>query len=194
MLSAINIGEENYREALVSLEKAHALDPDDTEVIFQTRSIHYRMGDPVMCANSTACSISVRARATCRRSTTALSKFSPGIISRRKTTRAPKRYCAPCPTALAPTSKPMRGGAVIKLGDYEEAVRRFERLPGRRRRPLHPLPGLRQIGHTERARGILAGLVANETYRSRARRDPLLSGPARQIEEEAKAKSGETSN
>ena len=89
----------------------------------------------------------------------------------------------------------MRARASYQLGDYEEAIRRFERLsPGNDDDRYILCQAYARTGHTERARGILTGLASNEIYRSRARRDPFLSRLLAQIEEEAKAKSGDTAN
>ncbi len=196
MLSAINIGEENYREALVSLEKAHALDPDDTEVIFQTGSIHYRMGDPRHVREFD------RLFDLCEGETDLPQKYNRAfeILARhhfqaKNYARAEKILRALPDGSRTHEQNLMRARASYHLGDYEEAVRRFERLsPGGDDDRYILCLSYARTGHTERARGILAGLVSNETYRSRARRDPLLSGLLAQIEEEAKAKSGETRN
>ncbi len=44
--SAISIKKENYQEALKTLERAAAVDPNNTEIPYQIGSIHYRMGNP----------------------------------------------------------------------------------------------------------------------------------------------------
>ncbi len=45
LLSAIQIREENYREALKTLEKANAVKPNSRGILFQLGSIYYRMND-----------------------------------------------------------------------------------------------------------------------------------------------------
>ncbi len=196
MLSAINIGDEKYSEALVSLEKAHALDPDDTEVIFQTGSIHYRMGDPRHIREFD------RLFDLCEGESDLPAKYNRAfeILARhhfkaKNYTRSEKILSALPDGSRTYEQNLMRARASYQLGDYEEAIRRFERLsPGNDDDRYILCQAYARTGHTERARGILTGLASNEIYRSRARRDPFLSRLLAQIEEEAKAKSGDTAN
>ncbi len=196
MLSAINIREENYREALSSLEKAHKLDPDDTEVIFQTGSIHYRLGDARHTAefdrlfNLTEGESDIPQKYHRAFEILAKHHFQAGNYARADTIMQ-----ALPDGGRTHEQNLMRARASYHLGDYEEAIRRYERLsPGGEEDRYILCLLYAKTGQTGRARTILTGLVSSETYRAKASKEPVLSKILSQIEEEAKAKSGETRN
>ncbi len=190
MLSAINISEENYREALASLEKAHKLDPDDTEVIFQTASIHYRLGD---------------ARH--------IPEFDRLFDLGEEETDLPQKMTVPSDSAR-PHFHAKNYAAAINLRALprEREPRTDHRAQGSHLGDTRNHPALERLspggdedryilcllyaktGRGDRARSILSGLASSETYRTKARKEPALARILAQIEEEAKAKSGEIRN
>ncbi|HSV97034.1 MAG TPA: tetratricopeptide repeat protein [Spirochaetota bacterium] len=196
MLSAINIREENYREALATLQKAHKLDPDDTEVIFQTGSIHYRLGDARHTAEfDRLFDLTEGESDKPQKYHRAFDILAKHHFQARNYARADKIMNALPEGARTHEQNLMRARASYHLGDYEEAIRRYDRLsPGGDEDRYILCLLYAKTGRTERARDILTGLVSIETYRTKASKEPALSKILAQIEEEAKAKSGETRN
>jgi tetratricopeptide (TPR) repeat protein len=196
MLSAINISEENYREALASLEKAHKLDPDDTEVIFQTASIHYRLGDARHIPEfDRLFDLSEEETDLPQKYYRAFEILARHHFQAKNYARADRILRALPEGARNHEQNLMRARASYHLGDYEEAIRRFERLsPGGDEDRYILCLLYAKTGRGDRARSILSGLASSETYRTKARKEPALARILAQIEEEAKAKSGEIRN
>ncbi len=196
MLSAIDISEQNYREALSSLEKARKIDPDDTEVIFQIGSIHYRLGDARHTAEfDRLFDLTGDESEIPQKYYRAFEILAKHHFVAKNYARADKILRVLPEGSRTYEQNLMRARTSYELGDYEEAIRRFERLsPGGDEDRYILCLAYAKTGHTERARGILSGLASSETYRARAKKEPVLSKILAQIEEEAKAKAGETRN
>lgn len=192
LLSAIDIKEENYAEALKTLERAEALEPDNTEILFQLGSVHYKTAskkyiqyfDRLFDLNA------ARQKETPQKYHKAFALLAKAYHESSQDARAlaiadklPEKY-------LDTEMKFMLARTHAQLGNTDKAIGYFEKLSLSSDDDRYLLCALYgRAGQKDKSKRILLGLP--KSYLERARGDAALSGIARDIDEERRIKEEE---
>lgn len=186
-LSALDIREEKYESALAVLEKARRIDPDNSEILFQIGSTHYRMGSPSyagyfdrLCDQSVASGEEIPQKYFKAFSLLARHHYDKGNFE-----RAGKVISAIPESQRDAETSALYGRALYRLGEYDAALAQFERRNPASDDDRYLLCILyARAGKNERAKSTLRSLAGRGAYLDKARRDSFLKAIANELDEE----------
>ena len=188
LLSAIQIRQKNYDEALSTLTRADKIDRDNPMILFQIGSIYYKKNDGQFLQYFDRLFDLVREKtsddaASYRKAFTILLQehYRKGNYAR----------ALAIIEALPDRDKNfdiqlIRARSMFHTGKYQEAADIFERLSLNDEDKFLQCRSLAATGRKDKARVILEKLIAKGPYRQEARRDEGLSPVLKEIEDAEK--------
>jgi tetratricopeptide (TPR) repeat protein len=191
LLSAIDIKEENYDDALKTLEKAEAIEPNNTEILFQIGSVHYKTSSKKYIAyfdrlfDQSASLKEPPQKYNKAFALAAKAHYEAGEYARSvaMADRLPDKY-------LDTDMKFLLARTHAQLGNTNRAIGFFEKLSLSSDDDRYLLCALyARAGQPDKARRILVNL--NKSYMDKARADAALGKIARDIDDERRRKEEE---
>lgn len=185
LLSAIFIKEENYREALKTLEKANILDPDNSEVLFQLGSIHYKLKDKKYVSFFSRLFRLNSAREDVP------DKYYKAYSLLAKNAFEEEDFARVARIAETIPAKDMDNDTLLlaaracyREGDYEKSARYFEKASLTDEDRYLLCRAYMKEGKEEKAKRILMGLAGDARYLEKAKKDKSLKKIADEVEKE----------
>jgi tetratricopeptide (TPR) repeat protein len=193
LLSAVKIKMEKYPEALKTLQKANSSHPNNPEILYQIGSIYYKGNDPAFASYFEKLFNLISGKKNHPQ------KYRKGFVKLAQYFYESKKYARAIAIVGGLDEKSqsyetrlLAARAHYQLKEYDEAIDFFEKisLDNEDKYILCRAYALR--GRRGKAKAMLSDLMYSETYATKARQDPALSGIAREIENEKTVKKPET--
>lgn len=182
LLSAIKIKMEKYKDALAILQKAMAASPDNPEIHYQIGSIYYRENDPrYAAAYDRLFSLAGNKKdypVRYKKVFIILAKHHYDNKNYGRTIAILKTLDEKSQTF---DTRLLTARAYYGLKEYDSAIDLFEKLSLGNDDKFMLCKAYALSGRREKARAILSELSSSGDYLSRAKRDPQLSGIAREL-------------
>ncbi len=191
LLSAIDIKEENYADALKTLEKAESIEPGNTEILFQIGSVHFKTSSKKYVAyfdrlfDLSASQKEFPQKFNKAFALAAKAHYEAGNYRRTvaMADRLPDKY-------LDTDLKFLLARTHAQLGNTDRAIGYFEKLSLSSDDDRYLLCALyARAGQADKSRRILVNL--NKSYMDKARTDPSLDRIAKDIDDERRRKEEE---
>ncbi len=186
LLSAIRIKMEKFGDAMKVLQKAKAASPDNPEIQYQIGSIYYREND------SRYISAYDRLFSLAGGMKKHPSRYKRVFILLAKHYQENGNYGRTLAILKTLDDRSqtfethlLTARAYYGLKEYDNAIDRFEKLSLGTDDKLTLCRAYVQSGRRQKAKSLLAELSVSGDYLSRAKRDPVLSGLARELESES---------
>ncbi len=183
LLSAIKIKMGKYGEAMKTLQHAKAVSPDNPEIQYQIGSIHYKENNPRYVASyDRLFSLTAEKKDTpsrYRKVFLILAKNHHENRNHARTITILKTFDEKSQTF---ETRLLAAKAYYALKEFDKAIDHFEKLSLGNDDKFTLCKAYAQSGRREKAKSLLSELSMGGDYLARARRDPLLSGIARDLE------------
>ncbi len=183
LLSSIRIKMGKYDEAMKTLNQANAVSPDNPDIQYQIGSIYYRENDP----RYTAAYDRLFALAGGKKTYPA--RYRKAFIKLAKYHYENKNYGRVITILRTFDEKSqtfetrlLAAKSHYGLKEFDSAIDQFEKLSLDNEDKFTLCKAYAQTGRRQKAKALLSELSLSGDYLSRARRDPLLSGIAREMD------------
>lgn len=182
LMSAIKIKLEKYDDALKTLQRAGASNPDNPEIQYQMGSVYYRQNDP----RYVGCFEKLFSLAGGKKEYSAKYRKVFTILAAHDFASGNYRRCVTILNTFDEKSQTfdtrlMTARSYFHLKEYDAAIDHFERLSLANDDRFMLCRAYALSGRREKARTILSELSASGDYLSRAKKDPALSGIAKEL-------------
>ncbi len=186
LLSATRIKMKKFSDAMKVLQKANAASPNNPEIQYQIGSIYYRENDQRYIAAYDRLFSLVGGKnkypSRYRKVFILLAKHYHGNGNDGRTLAILKTLDDRSQTY---ETRLLSARAHYGLKEYDNAIDQFEKLSLGNDDKLTLCRAYVQSGRRQKAKSLLAELAVSGDYLSRAKRDPVLSGLARELESES---------
>jgi tetratricopeptide (TPR) repeat protein len=187
LVSAIDIKEEKYQDALKNLEKARKISPDNPEILFQIGSIHYRMNNPLYVKDFDRLFEHVT-RTGGEAPQKYYKAFTILLKHRFESADFPEvvRIYESLPEQFREyESTILYARAQHRLGNNAKAVKQMEKLYLRSDDDRYLMCLIyAESGMADKAKSTLLGMANRDIYLEKARKEPSLKKIAKEIEDE----------
>lgn len=183
LMSAIKIKLEQHDDALAALNKANAINPNNPEIQYQMGSVYYKKGDE----RYVSCFDRLYTLAGGKKEYPAKYKKVFVILAKRHHENKNHGRAIEILQSLDEKSQTfetrlLAAKSFYHKKEYDNAIDQFEKLSLGNDDKFMLCKAYAQSGRKEKAKALLAELAQAGDYLARARRDPVLSGIARELD------------
>lgn len=183
LLSAIKIKMGKNSEAMKTLQQANAANPDNPEIHYQIGSIHFRENDPrYAAAYDRLFALAGGKKTYPARYRKAFIKLARHHYETRNYGRTITILGSLDEKSQSFETRLLTARAHYGLKEYDSAIDQFEKLSLDNEDKFTLCRAYAQTGRRQKAKALLSELSLSGDYLSRARRDPLLSGMALEMD------------
>ncbi len=186
LLSAIQIKEENYRDALKTLERANAVKPNSRGILFQLGSIYYRLNDAryVPYFERLFDIVSAKRATVPRKYAKAMEVLAKKYYDTASYARAARVFASiPEERRDAETLK-MSANSYYQIRDYGRAIEYFEKTSLDADSAVALSASYLRTGKADKAKAVVQRYYATAGFAEKARRDSGLARIIGEIESE----------
>ncbi len=183
LLSVIKIKMGKDNEAMKTLQQANAASPDNPEIHYQIGSIHYRENDArYVAAYDRLFALAGGKKTYPARYRKAFIKLAKHHYENKNFGRTITILKTFDEKSQSFETRLLTAKSHYGLKEYDNAIDQFEKLSLGNDDKYTLCKAYAQTGRRQKAKGLLSELSLSSDYLSRAKRDPLLSGMAREME------------
>jgi len=183
LLSAIKIKMGKYGEAIKTLQQANAASPDNPEVHYQIGSVYFRENDPrYVAAYDRLFALAGGKKTYPARYRKAFIKLARHHYESKNYGRTLSILGTLDEKSQSFETRLLTARAHYGLKEYDSAIDQFEKLSLDNEDKFTLCRAYAQTGRRQKAKALLSELSLSGDYLSRAKRDPLLSGMAREMD------------
>jgi len=183
LLSAIKIKMGKYGEAMKTLQQANAANPDSPEVQYQIGSVYFRENDPrYVAAYDRLFALAGGKKSYPARYRKAFIKLARHYYESKNYGRTITILGTLDEKSQSFETRLLSARAHYGLKEYDIAIDQFEKLSLDNEDKYTLCKAYAQTGRRQKAKSLLSELSLSGDYLSRARRDPLLSEMAREMD------------